>query len=77
MNVKNLGQKISFFLAIFSYAAAVACVGATYYWRGELGGEHPVVASFAAAVIFFIGVGIVLHVIGKANIPDLRIKKDE
>ncbi|MCW8890942.1 MAG: hypothetical protein OQL20_09815 [Sedimenticola sp.] len=31
-------------------------------------------ASFGAAVVFFIGVGIVLHVIGRVNLPDLSMK---
>lgn len=68
------GQKISFFVAIISYIAAIASVAGTFYSRSELGGDHPITASFGAAVVFFIGVGIVLHVIGRVDIPDLSMK---
>ncbi|AKH20252.1 hypothetical protein [Sedimenticola thiotaurini] len=74
MKQTRMSQKISFFVAIVSYCAAICCLLASIYYFGELGRDHPVVASFAAAVVFFIGVGIVLHVIGRVDIPDLRIK---
>lgn len=61
-------------MAIISYVAAVGSIFASVYFSGELGSDHPVVASFAASVVFFLGVGIVLHVIGRVDIPDLRIK---
>ena len=70
-----MAQKISFAIAILCYIAAVACVGATFHYHGQLGGKSPVVASLAATVVFFLGVGIVLHVIGRADIPDLRIRR--
>lgn len=67
-------QKVSFYIAIISYIAAIGCILASVYYSGELGSDHPVVASFGAAVVFFVGVGIVLHVIGRVDIPDLKIK---
>ena len=73
LSVKNMAQKISFVIAIISYMASIACVVATIYWHGQVGGESPIVASLGASVVFFLGVGIVLHVIGRANLPDLRI----
>lgn len=69
----GIGQKISFFIAIICYLAAVASLIATFYWGGEIGTNHPVVASFGASVVFFICVGIVLHVIGRVNLPNLKI----
>lgn len=74
MKQTSTAQKVSFIIAIISYLAAIGCIGATYYYTSELGSEHPVVASFGAAVVFFIGVGIVLHVIGRVNLPDLSMK---
>lgn len=74
MRQTRISQKISFFVAIISYIAAIGCLLASLYYFAELGRDHPFVASFAAAVVFFVGVGIVLHVIGRVDIPDLRIK---
>lgn len=70
----GIGQKISFTLALLFYLAAIACLVATFYYAGQLGSESPVVAAFSASIVFFVGAGIVFHVIGKANLPDLRIK---
>lgn len=67
-------QKVSFIVAIMSYIAAIGCVAGAIYYSGELGGDHPITASFMAAVVFFIGTGIVLHVIGRVDIPDLSMK---
>lgn len=66
-------QKVSFFIAILSYVAAIGCLVAAVYYSGVLGGDHPVAASFGAAVVFFIGAGIVLHVIGRVDLPNLKI----
>ena len=74
MKKPNMGQKISFFIAIVFYLAAVGCVAAIFYWTGELGSDNPIMASLGASVVFFLGAGIVLHVIGRADLPDLRIK---
>ncbi|GEM_PF-141235 len=70
----STAQKVSFIIAIISYLAAIGCVVGVFYYESELGGDHPVVASFGAAVVFFIGVGIVLHVIGRVNLPNLSMK---
>ncbi|MCW8908167.1 MAG: hemerythrin family protein [Sedimenticola sp.] len=74
MKQTSKAQKVSFVIAIISYLAAVGCIAASVYYSGELGGDHPVTASFAASVVFFLGVGIVLHVIGRVDIPDLSMK---
>lgn len=74
MTQTRRAQKVSFYIAIISYVAAIGCIFASVHYSAELGNNHPVVASFGAAVVFFVGVGIVLHVIGRADIPDLKIK---
>lgn len=76
MKQTSKAQKVSFFIAIISYIAAVGCFFASFYYSGELGGDHPVVASYGAAVVFFVGVGIVLHVIGRVDLPDLKINSN-
>ncbi len=70
----NLGQKIAFFVAIVFYIAAFGCIAAIFYWSGQLGSNHPITASLGASVVFFLGAGIVLHVIGRADIPSFRIE---
>ena len=70
---RNLGQKISFVIAILSYITGVGC--ALYaIIQGEEALGKSVYASFLASVVFFGGVGIVLHVIGTADLPSLKVE---
>jgi predicted tellurium resistance membrane protein TerC len=69
---RKTGQKISFAIGMISYLAAVAALAAVAYYGSILGSEHPIVASLAASVVFFIGTGVVLHVMGTVSLPDLR-----
>lgn len=73
MKKQTFGQKVAFIFAMISYLSAVVCGYFTYAKSTELGMNHPVPASFMAAIVFFIGAGIVLHVIGTANLPSLKI----
>ena len=74
---RSIAQEISFVIAIISYLLAIGCIGATVYYANILGGDHPVSASFGAAVVFFFCVGVVLHVIGRVDLPDLSIRGDK
>jgi hypothetical protein len=69
---RGFGQRLAFLCALGFYAGALACLTGLAVQLGPLGHEHPVIASLAASVVFFIGGGIVLHVIGRADLPDLR-----
>jgi len=69
-------QKVAFVIAIICYVAAAGCIAGVFYFGSTLGSEDPIVASLAATVVFCLGAGIVLHVIGRANLPDLRIGND-
>ena len=73
----NLGQKISFITAILFYIAGIICVFLAIYSGQDAEPNDPVVAAFGASVVFFFGAGFVLHVIGKANLPDLSVKKQD
>ncbi|MGB4334230.1 MAG: hypothetical protein WBJ41_05250, partial [Chromatiaceae bacterium] len=64
-------------VALGSYLCAVLCLVGVFIWLGELGSEHPVIASLGASLVFFVGVGIVLHVIGRANLPSLGFSQDK
>ena len=77
MTQRKKGQKISFGIAIVSYVLALVCLFATFYLGFELGSDDPVVASFGASIVFFVSVGIVLHVIGSVSLPDLKIRQEK
>lgn len=69
---RGLGQRMAFASAMLFYVGALACLIALAVWLEPLGREHPVIASLAASIVFFIGGGIVLHVIGRVDLPNLR-----
>jgi len=60
-------------IAIISYLAAVACGVALVFFDAIM--SDPIAASFMASIVFFIGVGVVLQVIGTVNLPDLRVDR--
>lgn len=70
----GLGQHFAFGAALFFYACAILSLGGIIFRVGDLGGEHPIIASLGASVVFFIGGGIVLHVIGRAKLPYLGFR---
>lgn len=74
---RGLGQRISLGAAFLCYGLALASLGALGYWLGDLGGDHPVIASLGACVVFFVGAGVVLHVMGQANLPSLRFDRED
>ncbi|WP_457673291.1 hemerythrin family protein [Thiolapillus sp.] len=74
MKKQNTTQKVSVAFAYIFYVLALASIGAVIYFYQQHGGNHPAVAAWAAAIVFFVGGGIVLHVMGRADIPDFRIK---
>ena len=77
MKKTKLGQKIAWAVALLFYVAAVVTAGMLGYWYGDYGSDSPIIASLAASVVFFIGGGIVLHVIARSDLPDLSIGRDE
>jgi hypothetical protein len=74
MTKQNKTQKVAVFFAFIFYIAAVGSLAAVAYFYSQNGGNHPAVAAWAAAIVFFVGGGVVLHVMGRADIPDFRIK---
>ncbi len=74
---RGFGQRIAFLAALVFYLCAALSLGALVLWLGDLGGDHPVIASLAACVVFFIGGGVVLHVIGRADLPDLGFRRKD
>lgn len=76
MKKRKIGQKISFFFAVFCYLMAVATVVFGGYWWNMYGTDSPIFASAIASVIFFISCGIVLHFMANANLMDLKIRSE-
>ena len=74
---KGVLQKVSLVSAVVSFVLALAS-GVMLYLRLEsVGSDNPISASFMASTFFFICVGVVLTVIGKADIPSFKIDNSE
>ena len=67
-------QKLLMGIAVVSFVASIACALMAAYLSD--GAADPAVASMMASVVFFAGVGIVLHVISSTNLPSLKIERE-
>lgn len=67
---KTFSQKVTMAIAVLSYGAAIGCaIGAAIY---PVTGPYDVIqASLMATVVFFAGVGIVLHVIATTRLKGI------
>lgn len=74
---RGLGQHVAFGTALLFYVCAVLSLAGLFLRIDDLGGDHPIIASLGASVVFFIGAGIVLHVIGRAKLPHLGFSAGE
>jgi uncharacterized membrane protein YhiD involved in acid resistance len=73
---RNLGQRIAYVCALLCYGAAVASALGAYLFDSPTP-QDPIRASLMASVVFFIGCGVVLHVIGKAKLHGLLSGSDD
>lgn len=69
---RKMGQKITLFIAFSCYLAAIFSVGMCFYLAQE-STQTPIFASFIAITVFCICVGILLHVLGSGNLPNLKV----
>ena len=76
MTRRRIGQKAALLFAYLGYVSALAAMLGLGYWAANESTSDPIFASLAASVVFFGGCGIVLHVIGSVDLPDLRIDRD-
>jgi amino acid transporter len=74
---KGVLQKIALVSGMASFALALISGILLYLRLMSLGGNNPISASFMASTFFFICVGSVLTVIGRADIPNLKIDNSE
>jgi len=71
---KGLLQRVALYSGVICFVLAVVCGVILYLNLGNIGIYHPVSASLLASIFFFAFVGVVLWVIGKSDLPSLKIK---
>ena len=69
-STRHKAQTVALFFAVLSYLAAVGAALAAFMHDGELPAD-PIRASLMASVVFFVGCGVVLHVIGTARLSGI------
>lgn len=70
---KGILQKVSLISGIVSFLLALVS-GVVLYLRLEsVGSDNPISASLMASTFFFICVGVVLTIMGKANLPSFKM----
>ncbi len=74
---KGVLQKVSLVSAMVSFVLALTSGVMLYLRLQSVGSDNPISASFMASTFFFICVGVVLTVIGKADIPSFKIDNSE
>lgn len=74
---KTVLQKISIVSAVISFVLAIITAVMLYLRLESVGSDNPISASLMASIFFFICVGAVLTVIGKADLPSFKTDKIE
>jgi len=74
---KGVLQKISFFSGVISFLLAFIVGIALYFQVTSADSNGPVSASLIASIFFFVCVGIVLAIMGRADIPSFKFNKPE
>jgi len=74
---RGIMQRIAFAAGILSFLLAVASGVWLYFKVGEVGIQHPVSASLLASIFFFLSVGVVLLIMGTANVPSFNLHRRE
>ena len=70
---KGVLQKLSIVSAVVCFVLAFIA-GVMLYLRLEsVGSDNPISASLMASTFFFISVGVVLIIVGNADIPSFKI----
>lgn len=70
---KGILQKVALIFGMLSFALAMVS-GVWLYIRVEsVGAENPISASLLASFFFFIFVGVILTIIGRADLPSFKL----
>ena len=74
---KGVLQKAAFVSAVISFILAVVS-GITLAIRLQtVGSDNPISASLMAATFFFVCVGVVLYVMGTADLPSFKLDNNK
>jgi vacuolar-type H+-ATPase subunit I/STV1 len=74
---KGILQKVSLVSGYISFLLALVSGVALYLREGPVNNSDAISASLAATTFFFFCVGIVLIIMGKADIPSFKIDKPD
>ena len=74
---KGVFQKISLVSAVISFVLALVSGVMLYLRLQSVGSDNPIAASLMASTFFFICVGVVLTIIGKADLPSFKFDDPE
>ena len=74
---KGVFQKASLVFAVVSFVLALTSAVMLYLRLKSVGSDDLMSASFMATPFFFISVGVVLTIIGKADLPSFKIDISE
>lgn len=70
-------QKFALIMAVVSIALSIVA-GVMFYLRVEsVGSDNPISGSLLASTIFFVSVGVILVIMGKADLPSLEIDRQD
>ncbi|MDH5784870.1 MAG: hypothetical protein OEZ16_04580 [Chromatiales bacterium] len=70
---RGILQKISSLFGAVSFVLAIASTIWLYLRVESVGANNPISASLMASAFFFVCVGIILTIIGRADLPDLKL----
>jgi tetrahydromethanopterin S-methyltransferase subunit D len=74
---KGFLQKLSLVSAVASFALALIAGVMLYLRLQHVGSDNPVSASLMASTFFFVCVGIILVIIGTADMPSFKFDNPE
>jgi tetrahydromethanopterin S-methyltransferase subunit D len=69
---KGVLQKLSIVSSIVSFVLAFIAGVMLYLQLESVGSDHPISASLMASTFFFVAVGVVLLIIGNADLPSFK-----
>ena len=77
MSKKGMLQKISFYSGVISFILAFILSIVVYVRIESIGTNNPVFTSLMATIFFFVSMGVVLTIMGKANLPSFKFDKSD
>jgi hypothetical protein len=73
---KGVLQKMALVFGVISFILAVVAGVWLYFRVDSVGADNPISASLMASTFFFVCVGVILTIIGQADLPNFKIEKE-